>query len=29
MLPWLLCIGLGLLALYLGGKVYGDRKSVV
>ncbi len=28
MLPWLLCIGLGLLALYLGGKVYGLRRTM-
>ncbi len=28
MLPWLLCIGLGLLALYLGGKVHGLRRTM-
>lgn len=28
MLPWLLCIGVGLLALYLGGKVYGLRRTM-
>lgn len=28
MLPWLLCIGLGLLTLYLGGKVYGLRRTM-